>query len=197
MTLAWDTEQIGAVHAWLVAGSGLAADHVIWSDQGAARRTGTWISVLLLSFVPQGQDWLAVEEAETPVPGANITQLARGMREVTLSIQCFAGDAVGTASPMGVLSQLIARSRLPSVRALLADASIGLAELGPVTSRGGLINTSKLEPRAVMTVRLFCGSEVSESGASVEHIDIAGVMPVGGVEDDATGVIAFVVPPEE
>lgn len=46
-----------AVQAWIVAGSGLASDHVVWSEQTAPRPQGEFISMRLTVLEQRGRDW--------------------------------------------------------------------------------------------------------------------------------------------
>lgn len=47
-----------AIQAWMVAGSGLAADHVIWTQQTAPRPTGEYIAMRLSGPMGVGRDWI-------------------------------------------------------------------------------------------------------------------------------------------
>lgn len=51
-----------AIHAWVVAGSGLPATSVRWAQQTDPRPAGPYISVRLRSLRGVGHDWVDVEE---------------------------------------------------------------------------------------------------------------------------------------
>ncbi len=104
--------------------------------------------------------------------GAEILHTGRGTRRATLSIQAFAADAVGATSPRAYLEALRASAVLPSQKARLEDASIGLAPLGPVTAIDGIIGSSLFDPRATLEATLFLVSEVSESGTYIETVQV-------------------------
>ena len=53
----WVTVQ-KAIQNWLVTGSGLAANHVIWEGQSSPRPAPPFISLNLLSITGRGQDWV-------------------------------------------------------------------------------------------------------------------------------------------
>jgi len=53
----WTTVE-DAIQAWIVAGSGLAADHVIWSDQGGPRPVGQYVAMRVSILANRGRDWL-------------------------------------------------------------------------------------------------------------------------------------------
>lgn len=65
---AW-TAMEDALHAWVVAGSGLPATSVLWENQGASRPDGPFISMRLSSIEARGQDWIQVED--NPLTFAN------------------------------------------------------------------------------------------------------------------------------
>jgi hypothetical protein len=189
------TAQEDAVHAFLVAGSGLAAANVLWSQQGQPRPATTWISALVLAAEPVGLDGVFATVNEAGPAGAEVTLTSRGTREVTLSLQCFNGTATSSTSPTSVLSRIVAAARLPTPQGLLRSASVGLGGFGPVQTVGGLISTTRFEPRATLTARLFVESELTEAAGSIEHVDITIVSPVGDDDEPVTGISAFVVPP--
>lgn len=67
---AWTTIE-DAIHAWIVAGTGLAASAVIWEAQAAPRPTGAYVSMRLGGMEARGVDWLdVVDEALTWSPKA-------------------------------------------------------------------------------------------------------------------------------
>lgn len=60
------------LHAWAVAGSGVAADRVIWRDQGNPRpAAGPWVSLKIIDLSPVGIDW--VSAARNPLVIADDT----------------------------------------------------------------------------------------------------------------------------
>lgn len=56
-SLQWTTIE-NAIQAWIVFGSGLASDHVIWAEQTAPRPTGEFISMRMHILDHPGRDWL-------------------------------------------------------------------------------------------------------------------------------------------
>lgn len=180
MSIAWTTVET-ALHAWIVASSGLAANHVIWAQQNGPRPDGAFITMRLSTLRRVGQDWLEAPDS--------VTWRARGMRQGTLSIQCFGGAAVGAAGATQILDYVVSRSVLPSSRDVLQAAGIGLAKLGTVQSLDGVINTTVFEPRATLEARFFLAQEVTESpvpvgGGTIDTAQVDGetatdVEPIG------------------
>jgi hypothetical protein len=157
VSIAWTTVET-ALHAWIVASSGLAANHVIWAQQNGPRPDGAFITMRLTTVRSVGKDWLeAIETAGL------VTMRARGIRQGILSIQCFGGAAVGSAGSTQILDLVVSKSTLPSIRDALQLAGIGLAKLGAVLSTDGVINTTVFEPRATLEARFFLSQEVTEA----------------------------------
>lgn len=50
-----------AIHAWVVAGTGLPGTSVLWENQGAPRPAGAFVSMRLSSIEARGHDWIQVE----------------------------------------------------------------------------------------------------------------------------------------
>ncbi len=179
MSINWTTVET-ALHGWIVSASGLAGDHVTWAQQNKARPTGPFISMRITNVERVGQDWADAYEADD----GTFFDRVQGVRRCTLSLQCFGGDAVGSSMPAAVLDQVVTKSRLPSLRAALQDAHVGIAHLGIVQSTDGVINSTLFEPRALLEVKFFLSQVVTESlggGGVIDTIEIT-----GSDEDDNT-----------
>lgn len=158
-----------ALHAWITAASGLST--VVWSGQKSPRPTSAWISLQLLSVREVGADWVDVLDAAVPAPGAEIEHRARGMRECTLSVQCF-GGAAGVNSATARLEAVRSAARLPTRQAALTAAGVGLSSFGPVQSIGGMLGSSVFEPRATLQIVFYATSEVVELGTFIEFVEV-------------------------
>lgn len=162
-----------ALHAWVVAGTGLPANQVHFAQQDAPQ-TRPMVTLRVMSVRTIGQDWINVEDNPDSDgdDGEEILILARGTREAVISIQAFGADAVGSAAPRALLEKLAARSRFPSLRDALDAANIGLAPLGAVLSMDGVIGSSSFDPRATLEARIFITSEVSETATYIESVEL-------------------------
>ena len=170
MTIAWATIE-DAIVAWVVAGSGIAAGKVIWADQNGERPDAPYIDVRL-DIDSVGQDWLDTDDAAAPSPGAEIDMFSRGVRRLTITLRCFGGPAIGTVSPRARLDGVRSSRRLPSNVDALRVAGVGVASFSPIQSIGEALNSSKIEPRSMMTIIAFAASEVSETGTYVSDTEI-------------------------
>ena len=267
--LAWATIE-DAIQSWITIGSGLASDHVIWSEQTSARPTGEFISMRLMVLQENGRDWLdrydnvvavatrAVTAVSTgadtltvlahglttgrgplvftnvggaiPAPlqlltnywpvvidgntiqvattfqnaiatvpvvidittvgtgvtsisgtpttsiaGQELSQRARGPRTGILTLQCFAGAptggaATGITSPTAILHDAVTSYVMESINAALVTAGIGVAGFDQIQSLDGVVNTTRFEPRATVTVRLHLASELVETSTYIQKV---------------------------
>lgn len=109
-----------------------------------------------------------VSTANTRRAGAELNALSRGMRRVTLSVQCFGGDADGAASPTALLDAVV--SALPGRAKLLRAAGVGVMQTSAVGSTDGIVNATVLEPRATLTLTLSLKSEVQDPDTYIERV---------------------------
>lgn len=177
----WEQTQ-AAIQAWIVAGSGLAADRVRWSGQGGNIPTGVpWISITVLADQPTGSPWVDVEDATSPTAGAEIVHVARSQHAGTLSIQMFNAAAVGSSSGIAVLRRLRAAARLPTVRAALEAGGVGLGSFTAARNVPALQNATYFEPRGVIECRIHTVCEIrpddgGEAGTYIETVEIEGAV---------------------
>lgn len=110
--------------------------------------------------------------ADTLRAGEEILQVARGVMKLTLDLECHTTDSVGLNMAVAVLHRVAARSTLPSQVALLAEAGIGVQEMGKVRAVRGHLDALLFEPRAMLEVTLAVASEDSESGTIIRSADL-------------------------
>jgi hypothetical protein len=265
-----------AIQAWLVAGSGLASDHVIWGGQGNPRPAGEFIEMRLTVLEHRGRDWLdrtdnvftiptltisavstggdtltitghglatgdggitfassltlpapllagvkywpvvidpntikvaaTFQNAVAAVPiiidlqsagsgvitivatatavhaGQEIAQKLRGPRRAMLTLECFAGAptggaATGTTSPTAVLHDAITSYATEVRSAALAAAGIGVGQIEPIRSVDGVVNSVRLELRAIGTVYLHLASELAETSTYIQVVNVTDNVP--------------------
>lgn len=161
----WSTVEAGLV-AWVRAATGLSDNgSVRWAEQNVAQNARPEIVLRTMRVRQLGHDWATVTTDEE-----TFTETARGMREVTVSITCFGGTATGATSARAYLEKCRAYARLTTVRTALETAGIGLCPIDAVTTMDGVLGSSLFEPRAMMEVRFFTTSEVSETGNYIETV---------------------------
>ena len=169
MSAAYTVAIEDAIFDWVAAGSGITVD---WAVQNTPRPTTPYISMRAIALVAGGLDWLDHDHDGGGAPGAKIIYKSRGTRRLTLSLQCFGGDATGLAAPLAFLEAVRASRILPSNHDALAAAGVGIASIGPVLALEGSTNRAILEPRAVMEVGIHLASEITETGTFIEFVEI-------------------------
>jgi hypothetical protein len=157
-----------AVHAWVVAGSGLPASHVTWAAEatgGGPVPSGAYISMRLLGVTRVSDDWLISRSA-----GGEIVHHVRGTRHPTLELTCFAGERYGAGRAQMVLERVLASIRLPSIAAGLRAGGVGVGVKGRVRV-ASVPRSTMFDPRAIVEVGLHIGIDVSETGQSIESVE--------------------------
>lgn len=161
-----------ALRAWVIRGSALPAGQVIWT-LGKRTPPSPYIS-MRLSIRTVGQDWVDTVANPTPTtPGTEALYKVRGNRVLKLSMQCFADEASsGQRAPEEILDDVITALALPSVSTALAVAKVGIADVSDITPIDGVINSTRFEPRALVTVTMHAIAAMSEAGPVIEEVEI-------------------------
>ena len=158
-----------AIHGWVVTGSELTADHVIWGAEatgGGPVPSGTYIAMELIGVNRVSGDWLI-----TRVEGGRIVHHVRGTRHPTLKLTCFSGARYGVQRASMILERVIAAIRLPSVGKLLAAADVGIGPRGQVRA-ASVPRSTMFDPRATVEIGLHIMLDVSEPGSSIERVNV-------------------------
>lgn len=172
--MVWSTIE-AAIHAWVVAGTGLSASAVLWAQQAAPEGAAAYATIRPMALQRIGQDWIDVTDAAVPAAGAEIKHNARGVRVLTLVVTVYKGGHRGTTSPLARAEGFVAAARLPLRREALNAAGVGVGSFGPVQSIDGVVGLTTFEPRAMVEARLNLASEVSELGTYIESCEIEGL----------------------
>lgn len=161
-----NTAADNAIHDWVRRASGLPADAILWEGRHPYP-SGTWILMRVVGTREFGAPW--VDRSAEGVGDVKYT--ARALRTVILELQCIAGDEGGEASCVALLEKVGGKRILPSYRAALSLAKVGVGAFGPV--RWVAARRDELfEPRAIVDVELNLASEVSETGPAIKHVQI-------------------------
>jgi len=168
----WVTLQAAMV-AWVRNASGLVT---IWADQNGPRPDAPYMLLTELTHTGIGIDWYDVKDTVSPAPGEEVTFTLRGVREMVLNIQCFGGAAQGDLSPRAYLETVRAKSRLPSIRTPLRTANIGVLTFGSILSVSAPLDVTVYEPRASLDVTLSLAQELTETGTSIDSVEIGNLI---------------------
>jgi len=129
----------------------MAPTPVTFSDVGAGTHTLT-----------------STSDSETA--GAEINHTVRGPRILQLSIQCFGADAIGAASPIAILDNVLAGHSLPDIHNDLVTAGVGVGTFQDIQSIGGVLG-SEFESRAATTGVIFIAHETTQTGTYIETVE--------------------------
>ncbi len=161
---------LGAIAEWVRVSSGLATGQVYWSRQRGETPPGTCIAMTLDGEIAVAQDWLVIQDAADPQPGADLEFVLTGPRVSRLVLECLIGDQSWmSVRPDQILSRVLASRNLPTRSAALRAAGIGFGPIGPVQSLN-IERASIFDPRARVELAIHTISEVSELGTWIETV---------------------------
>lgn len=162
----------------LPAGLAVATDYwIIVVDADTIKLTAKFFEAIngtpVVDLTSAGSGTHTIEDtAETVRAGEEIEQRVRGSRELLLTLQCFAGTPTGAASSAAILDNVVTGASLPSNRAALNVAGVGIFSFGPVQSIDGLVGKVDFEPRATVDVRAHLAQELGEDGTVIEYAEL-------------------------
>lgn len=96
---------------------------------------------------------------ETLRTGEEIKFLARGMRKITLVLECYTATGVGIGMAQAVLAKVLGRMALPGQSDTLAAAKLSFANNERVRSINGTQGAVLFEPRAILELTFSTISE--------------------------------------
>lgn len=175
-------EKENAIHAWVVATSGLSAERVLWAEQACPLPAdGRYVSLRFLDVRQRGQAGATVRDAASPAPGAEIEHVVQAVGRATLSVQVFAGLPAGSplapSGPRSVADAIRLGSWRPSVRTALNAGGVGILGFSAVQSLDGAAG-GLFEARATMTVELSLVTEIVETGTFIERVQVESEPPL-------------------
>lgn len=166
---------------------GLAGDTDYWAirvDASTLKLAATFLGAvdvpapLDLSDVGAGTHSIVATD-DTRRAGAEITRTVGGTRTATVSIQCFGGASVDANGAAACLKRTIAALQLPTVRAALRAANVGVANalIEPVQNVSAVHQVAGFEPRAVMTAQINVPIvDASETSTVIETVEADGTI---------------------
>lgn len=167
---AW-ADMEGALHAWVVGASGLAADHIIWSAQDGRRPEGQHVELRIVGPRRLGSaDVTKVEYVGTPA-GEEIRLSAVGVREMTLRCTCYGGDARGDASPRAILEDVRTKLALSTHRSALRLVGLTPFDDGAIQDVSMPLGTG-FEPRSILEVKFYFAQRAEERVTYIEKAEI-------------------------
>lgn len=160
-----------AIRAWVKTASGLADGAVIWSHQDGPRPSRPFMTVRLTAITATGDDWVeSLYDGDRPA-GQEIEKRVTGTREITVSVQAYTGSSTGSSTATALLTKVQIALALPSIRAALNDAGIGVLSRGSVTDLSAVLE-DKFEGRAALEARFTTTDDISEYIGYIETVEV-------------------------
>ncbi len=162
-----------ALRAWVLSpkASNLAANKVIWSEQGNVALDEPYLTMRLGDLTPLGAcDEESHTYDEDADPEEEITLAITGRRVLPVTLQAFGVDSDV------LLSRVQTALGLPSLSEALNDAGLSAFDLGKVQNTTALFET-EFEPRALLEVLFYVGESVSETTTFVETVAVTNEIP--------------------
>lgn len=159
-----------AVRAWALS-SGLDGDHVYFSEQDVRRHEDEpRLLVRLGDFNPRGVGRLDHDFDAARGTGQEIEYSAVEVGELTVSLQAFAPQTVGTGTTArGLLTRCMLTLGLPQYRDALNAAGLGVLEKLPV-QRLPQVVAGKWEDVALLEVRCALTLKVTDRTGYIETV---------------------------
>lgn len=113
-----------------------------------------------------------VDTADTVRQGQEIKLQSRGMREASLTLQCFGGTAHGSGSAVALLNAVVSNANTETRRTAFHAAGIGMGRIDNVRSLDGILGASVFESRSIVEARFFLAEEVSENFTYIDYVEV-------------------------
>jgi hypothetical protein len=158
---------IPAGDVWLIR---VDADHVALADTFLHALSGTRINI-----TTAGTGSLAIRAtADSLRVGQELKRTAKGIREVTLELQCFAPEG-SDITAITLLADVV--ESIPLNVQPLTEAGIGVTDIGTTFNGGGVKfvegkRGSIVEPRAVCEVTLYLATELHDYLGVIDSVQI-------------------------
>jgi hypothetical protein len=165
-----------AIHEWITQATELPAEQVMWSRQKAPQPTRPYVDMVINRSRSPGTDWLSIDDNPGGDAGEEIKYQQRGSRILTLSLRCFGTDPTGTSEPLEILEKIRDSHLLPSTHDALATVGVGVGAMSDVTALEMIIQSTIIEPRAMMTIELHVARERTSLGTFIETVEVEGTV---------------------
>jgi hypothetical protein len=155
-----------AIRSWVVTGSALSGDHVIWVGQQHRVPDGAYITLRLSTIDPLGHDESSITEA-----AGVLTEHLTGHRDAKLTITCFSGiDEHDATRAVLTLDSVRTAARLMTVANVLQAANVGVNHIADVRAIGATINNTQFDSRAELVVHLNLVSELTGAADAIQTV---------------------------
>lgn len=142
------------IQAAMVLALGFPSDQVVWKHQNYNAPEMDYAAIALGDIIQVGQDIMTTSTNLSRPAGQEIKQKVFGLREVSLEVEVFASDAMGSSSARAVLEKAKTALRLPSIRYGLRRGGIAPFDPGPVNFIPDIYRAG-FRGRAVCSIRCY------------------------------------------
>lgn len=161
-----------AIHAWVLAATGLAASKVVWRNQNGPRPARPFIVLSLGGVQEVATPWIQNQDTPSPAPpGEEITYSVRGVERLRVTFECFTDTTTGSSSAIDYLRLVRGKLNMPSIRSALWAAHVGVATFGDVLVLDFLENSAQQLGRAQMDCGIYVPTEFTERGTFIEFAE--------------------------
>lgn len=161
-----------AIHAWLVAATGVPAARALWRDQAFAEPASPYLTLKIIGVTSIGHDGLEHSVIPDGEPGADLLTKTEGRRDVSVSVQAYSDALTGAGSALSLLSAAQDALGLPGVRARLRAGGVSPFNAGAITDLSAVRET-RVQSRAVMTTQFHAVASTSERGTYIASAPVA------------------------
>jgi hypothetical protein len=170
----WTTVK-NALHAWLTSTTGITAERILYGGQNAVRPKGqdtAWINLWIMGDDGTGRGSTIYKDNPTPTAGAELIKEVHGQRLVTVTITIYGQkNATDATEAYALMSDAMCSLDLEEVTDPLNNGGVSIQQYSATTTIGGIINTTRIEPRATCTVQFMTPSVVSRTMTYIETIN--------------------------
>lgn len=159
-----------AVNYWLII---VDADHVKLATTFLLARAGTAVDIQ-----SAGTGSIAIVSTPETVPaGAELKEHVFGQRVITMDVTCYPAmidddqDADDATEAHAILTDVSTATYFTRYNNLFDAANVGVYP-NDVQALDGVLNSTRFEPRATMTVTLFVASELVDLKTIIETINL-------------------------
>lgn len=126
-----------------------------------------------ITLLSSGSGTITISDTESTLrAGEEIKHVARGVTRLGLSLYCHTSTGVSMNSAMAILRRVAEKARLPSQKAILKGANIGLVSIERTRPLYGTRDALLFEPRAWVDIHMTIPYEVYETGTIIGRVDI-------------------------
>lgn len=176
-----------AIRAWLIAATGIADTHVIYSRQNGPRPAAPFAEIDLGELVPLGAvDAVSHAYNSGGSAGAEIVHTTHGQRDVAVTVRVYTDSAVGDSSARTLLAAAQLALGQAGTRATFHAAGATVWDRGTVRPVPGVLDT-RWEGRAELVLRLYVELQATETSTYVGTVRLTDAVSVPNSTFDVSG----------